>query len=214
MVTAGQTSATASSWTCHFSISLLEYIFSLSLYISLRQSSAFLEVLNSWTKIPSRNGLSVIQDQLAIKHTNVSVRSFCCQRKNTNITATCKTWLFLLNVPSVFTLVFHRLFFSVIKMTAVPVFHTVPLLNTLCHSTYYFDEICLNLRMNRELPSFFWHFLWLHDWGWLKHHKHLFSLLKITWMNIRVLLDHFILPYTVLTYLWSLGPYLLGIEPL
>lgn len=66
---------------------------------------------------------------------------------------------FAYSVPSVFTLVFLQ----VIKMTAVPASHTVPLLNTLCHSTAYFDEICLNICMNRKLPSFFWHFPWLHE---------------------------------------------------
>lgn len=73
-----------------------------------------------------------------------------------NVTAACKTWLLLLTVLHQYLpWFFHRLFFSVIKMTADPASHTVPLLNTLCHSVAYFDEICVNLCMNRELQSFF-----------------------------------------------------------
>lgn len=168
--------------------------------------------------MPSGNGLGVMHVQHAVRHTNVNIRFLyvqSCQRKNMNVTAARTTWLFLITVCGQYLpWFFHRLFFSVIKTTAVPASRIVPLVNTLCHSTAYFDEICLNLYMNRELPSFFWHFLWLHDWGWLKHHKHSFSLLKNTWKKTRMLLDNSILPYIVLAYSWSIGPYLQGFEPL
>lgn len=177
--------------------------------------------------MPSGNGLSVMHDQLAVKHTNVKRTFFVCtkffvciklsEKKHEHNSCSYSMAVLAYSVPSVFTLVFSQVVFLRDQDDTSP---CISHCSSIKHLVSFYSLFWWNLfkplhehRLAKLLLA-----LSMASWLWLtkisetlifSSQNHLKKKNKT-----RVLLNNFILHSTVLIYSWSIGPYLQGFEPL